>query len=126
MLKKYELMLSERGIGYSVQGSAAVTADRAALETVIENLVSNAVKYTPNDGSIRAQMNKKRLTLANSVEKKIAVGNLKQPFVRGDEARSNTEGTGLGLASAEQTALANSWKLTLSCTDKDFIAELKW
>lgn len=126
MLKKYELMLSERGIGYSVQGCAAITADRAALETVIENLVSNAVKYTPNDGMIRAQMDKKRLTLANSVEKKIAVGNLKQPFVRGDEARSNTEGTGLGLAIAEQTALANGWKLTLSCTDKDFIAELKW
>lgn len=126
MLKKYELMLSERGIGYSVQGSVQVTADRAALETVIENLVSNAVKYTPNDGMIRAQMDKKRLTLANSVEKKIAVGNLKQPFVRGDEARSNTEGTGLGLAIAEQTALANGWKLTLSCTDKDFIAELKW
>lgn len=126
MLKKYELMLSERGIGYSVQGCAAITADRAALETVIENLVSNAVKYTPNDGSIRAQLDKKRLTLANSVEKKIAVGNLKRPFVRGDEARSNTEGTGLGLAIAEQTALANGWKLTLSCTDKDFIAELKW
>lgn len=126
MLKKYELMLSERGIGYSVQGCAAITADRAALETVIENLVSNAVKYTPNDGSIRAQMNKKRLTLANSVEKKIAVWNLKQPFVRGDEARSNTEGTGLGLAIAERAALANGWKLTLSCTDKDFIAELKW
>lgn len=126
MLKKYELMLSERGIGYSVQGSAAVTADRSALETVIENLVSNAVKYTPNDGRIRAQLDKKRLTLANSVEKKIAVGNLKQPFVRGDEARSNTEGTGLGLAIAERAALANGWKLTLSCTDKDFIAELKW
>lgn len=126
ILKKYELMISERGIGYSVQGKAAVTADRAALETVIENLVSNAVKYTPQGGKIRVQLDKKRLTLANTVAKKISVKELKRPFVRGDEARSNTEGTGLGLAIAERSAEANGWKLTLSCTDRDFIAELKW
>ena len=126
ILKKYELMLSERGIGYSVKGSAALTADRAALETVIENLVSNAVKYTPHEGSIKAVLEKKRLTLTNTVDKKVATGNLKRPFVRGDEARSNTEGTGLGLAIAERAAAANGWKLTLSCNDSEFTAELKF
>ncbi|MBP0968221.1 MAG: HAMP domain-containing histidine kinase, partial [Oscillospiraceae bacterium] len=126
ILKKYELLISEHGIGYSVQGEAAITADRAALETVIENLVSNAVKYTPRGGKIRAQLDKKRLTLANTVAKKISVKELKRPFTRGDEARSNTDGTGLGLTIAERAAQANGWKLTLSCTDKDFIAELKW
>jgi two-component system sensor histidine kinase GlrK len=34
-------------------GDFKVTADRAKLRLILDNLISNAVKYTPHDGSIR-------------------------------------------------------------------------
>jgi two-component system sensor histidine kinase GlrK len=34
-------------------GDFKVTADRAKLRLILDNLISNAVKYTPPDGSIR-------------------------------------------------------------------------
>ena len=119
-------MLREKHIRAGVSGSAEIQADPAALETILENLISNAVKYTPEDGKIEIEMDKKRLTVTNSVAQKISVKKLKEPFVRGDAARSNVKGNGLGLAIADRTADANGFKLKLSCTEHAFKAELKF
>lgn len=126
MLAKYALMLQEKQITYSVSGNAEIKADKTAVETIIENLISNAVKYTPKDGSIKITINKKQITVTNSVEKKINTAKLTRPFVRGDASRSNIEGNGLGLAIAERAALANRFKLLLSCTDTEFRTELRY
>ena len=126
LLTKYDLMLREKHIRAGVSGSAEIQADPAALETILENLISNAVKYTPEDGKIEIEMDKKRLTVTNSVAQKISVKKLKEPFVRGDAARSNVKGNGLGLAIADRTADANGFKLKLSCTEHAFKAELKF
>ena len=60
----------------------------------------------------------------NSVSEKIDTKELKRPFVRGDAARSNADGNGLGLSIAERAALANGFRLTISCTDTAFRAEV--
>lgn len=125
-LSKYTLLLHEKQILYSVSGNAEIKADKTAIETIAENLISNAVKYTPNDGSLKIAVDKKRLTVTNTVAEKIDTKELKRPFVRGDKARSNVSGNGLGLAIAERAAAANGLKLSLSCTDTEFRAELKY
>lgn len=125
LLQKYEPLLGEKQITHSIDGSAAVEADPAAMETILENLISNAVKYTPAQGEIRITVEKKVLRVTNSVAQKLDVKKLKEPFVRGDAARSNVKGNGLGLALAEQAAKLNGFKLNLSCTDSKFTAELK-
>lgn len=126
ILGKYTLLLHEKKIVYSVSGNAEVHADRTAMETIIENLISNAVKYTPNDGTLRIAMDKKHMTFINSVSEKMDTKELKRPFVRGDAARSNADGNGLGLAIAERAALANGFKLMISCTDAAFQAEVRF
>ncbi len=126
LIRKYEPLLAEKQISCSVEGSASVQADPEAMETILENLISNAVRYTPNGGSIRIEMNPNLLTVINTVERKLDVKNLKEPFVRGDAARSNVKGNGLGLALADQAARLNGFKLNLSCTDSKFTAELKF
>ena len=126
LIRKYEPLLAEKQINCSVEGSASVQADPEAMETILENLISNAVRYTPNYGSIRIEMNPNLLTVANTVEQRIDVKNLKEPFVRGDAARSNVKGNGLGLALADQAARLNGFKLNLNCTDSKFTAELKF
>ena len=125
ILSKYSLLLKEKNIIYSVSGNAEVNVDKISIETIIENLISNAVKYTPNEGTIRIVTDKKQFAVINSVSEKIDTNELTQPFVRGDKARTNVEGNGLGLAIVERTALVNNFKLLLSCTDKEFNATIK-
>ena len=124
ILSKYTLLLHEKEIVYSVSGNAEVHAEKAAMETIIENLISNAVKYTPNDGTLKITIDKKHMTVINAVSEKIETKELKRPFVRGDAARSNADGNGLGLAIAERAALANGFNLAISCTDTEFKTDL--
>lgn len=126
ILSKYTLLLHEKKILYRVSGNIELHADKTAMETIIENLISNAVKYTPNEGMIKIAIDKKHLTIINSVSKKINTKELKRPFVRGDAARSNADGNGLGLAIAERSALANGFKLLISCSDTEFKAEISF
>lgn len=125
IMRKYRLLLDEKNIAYSISGNAELNADRASLETILENLVSNAVKYTPDNGEITVTLDKKCLMIANTVAQKINTKDLKRPFVRGDEARSNVKGNGLGLSIAERAAHLNGFTLSLSCTDEIFKAELR-
>lgn len=125
-MKKYAIMLEEKNITFSIKGSAEVKCSRASLETIVENLVSNAVKYTSENGRINAELSRNRLVITNTVASKVDVKKLKQPFVRGDASRSNTQGSGLGLSLADRAAQLNGMKLTLACSDSEFRAELKF
>ena len=125
-LKKYEPMLEQKKITYRVEGSATIKADRTTFESIVENLISNAVKYTPEHGVIKAEIDARRLAVTNTVKQKVDVGNLTTPFVRGEEARSNLGGSGLGLSIAERAAAMNGFTLKLSSTDEEFRAELRF
>ncbi|MBR3629039.1 MAG: hypothetical protein IKN55_01005 [Oscillospiraceae bacterium] len=124
--RKYAPLLEEKHITWSVQGDTVITTDWSGLEIIVENLVSNAVKYTPEGGTIEAALSPKRIMLENTVTEQVSTKELKTPFVRGDAARSNSQGTGLGLTLAEHAAQANAGKLTLSCTETKFRAEVKF
>ncbi|MDO4863576.1 MAG: HAMP domain-containing sensor histidine kinase [Ruminococcus sp.] len=125
-MKKYEVLLEEKNITFTLKGSAEVKANRASLVTIIENLVSNAVKYTSENGTIRADLDRKRLVLTNTVASKVDVKELKQPFVRGDASRSNVQGSGLGLSLAERAAQLSGMAVKLSCSDSEFRSELRF
>ena len=125
-ISKYKPMFEEKNIRITTEGSAEVKADRTSFEKIVENLVSNAVKYTPENGTVKITADKKQLIVSNTVKEKIDTKDLKTPFVRGDKSRSNTDGCGLGLSIAERAAAVNGFKLNVSCTDKEFCAELKF
>jgi signal transduction histidine kinase len=125
-VKKYEPLLKEKIVSFTLEGSSVIKADRTSFEKIIENLVSNAVKYTPEGGSIKVKADRKRLIITNTVDKKLDVSELMKPFVRGEEARSNLGGSGLGLSIAERAAVLNGFRLDISCTDSEFTAGLKY
>ncbi len=124
-IKKYSPMLDERNITYSVNGSCEFNAEISSFEALMENLVSNAVKYTKENGEIKAIFDKKAIIITNTVVGKIDTTDLKQPFVRGDKSRSNAKGSGLGLSIADKAAISNGMTLKISCSDKEFKAEVK-
>ncbi|MDE6834066.1 MAG: HAMP domain-containing histidine kinase [Ruminococcus sp.] len=125
-VEKYSLLLDEKNISVHIGGTAEISADTVTLKTIIENLISNAVNYTTENGKISISISDKNLIIKNTVGKKIDVTGLKKPFAKGDKSRSNNSGIGLGLAIAENASMINGFRLDISCSDAEFIAELKF
>ena len=96
------------------------SADPEKLEQILLNMLSNAIKFTPRDGSIHLTCESTETTVAIRVadtgrgiplEKQARIF---EPFVRIDEGFSRqTEGTGLGLAISRNLARAMSGELTV-------------
>jgi len=81
-----------------------VNADHKFMRVIIENLVSNAVKYTPSDGKITVRFKKQDPNILISVEDTgfgIPSSQKEKVFTklfRADNVRAkDTDGTGLGL-----------------------------
>lgn len=125
-VEKYSVMLDERNITVNTDGRAEINTNVHLLETITENLVSNAVKYTSVNGSINIRISNESLSISNTIKHKVDIEKLKKPFAKGDIARSNQSGSGLGLAIAETASISNGYRLVLSCTDSEFTAEVKF
>jgi two-component system NtrC family sensor kinase len=93
---KLELSLSEEE--HFVQG------DRKRLQQAFNNLVSNAIKYTPEHGKITIRMKNKDGQIISQIEDTgVGISPSDQPYVfdkffRSDEVRDNFQGSGLGLS----------------------------
>ena len=105
------LLLSEgaakRGVAIEVTGEAQAQAqmDPMLLERAVVNLLDNAVKYTPEGGTVTVSIEKREGRVAISVSDSGCgieaehIPRLFERFYRVDSARSRTlGGTGLGLA----------------------------
>lgn len=82
------------------EGEIVAQADRAQMQTVISNVIGNAVKHSPEGSMVDIRIADKILTVENSGVH-IAEDELLQvwePFYRTDKSRSrDTGGSGLGL-----------------------------
>lgn len=98
-----------KGIALSTEplpdGGACVLADEQGLRTALDNLVDNAVKYTPANGAVKIRARAERDMIAIDVQDNgIGISPVHQAriferFYRVDDARSRDEGgTGLGLS----------------------------
>ncbi|HPE15903.1 MAG TPA: ATP-binding protein [Oscillospiraceae bacterium] len=101
-----------------------VTADRARIEQVMMNIVANAIKYTPDGGTIEITAGEK----PDGVWMEVADNGIGIPpkdrariferFYRVDKARSRESGgTGLGLSIAQEIVRQHGG--TISLVDKD-------
>ena len=100
-----------------------VTGDRTAIQQMISILLDNALKYSPDGGSIsltaRRSGKKVEIAVSNTVDgtQCTDVGRLFDRFYRADESHSNTvSGTGIGLSIAKATAEAHGGKISAKQT----------
>jgi NtrC-family two-component system sensor histidine kinase KinB len=78
-----------------------VNADRRALRSILDNLLSNAIRYTPTGGTIvlRAEESKDRVQFfVRDSGRGIEAARLPLVFGRFDTSSDTGDGTGLGLA----------------------------
>lgn len=93
-------------IDYDCPGDGTVTADESRMAQVLENLATNAIKYTPLAGCITVTIRTDRTGTTFTMENdspplpQDALHHVWAPFYRADAARSGG-GTGLGLAIAK-------------------------
>jgi two-component system sensor histidine kinase VicK len=118
----FQLRQRQIAIGISVQSDIQeVWIDRDKIDQVLDNLVSNAIKYTPDGGRITVTAIKPdQMTLEVSVEDtgigipKKDLSRIFERFYRVDKARSrNMGGTGLGLSIAREIIKAHGGTIQL-------------
>ena len=97
--EKYTALPENKTIALTQSGDNMICADRELMETVIQNLIDNAVKYSLPETEITIEVNGNTLSVSNQTEPltKSELKQLWQPYYRKDKSRSK-KGNGLGLS----------------------------
>jgi len=122
IIKSFENEFRNRNITLSTEISEQnVEADKDKIAQVIVNIISNALKYTPDGGKIDISMEGDSNSITISI-KDTGIGIAKEDlpyiferFYRADKSRSrNTGGSGIGLAIAKSLVAAHGGTITVS------------
>ena len=119
-------------INDSIMENVKLLGNKPALERLILILLDNAIKYTPNSGTIDVNLQKVKKNIILSVKnsgvgiKKEDIPYVFERFYKGDRARtqeSNAKSFGLGLAIAK--SITEHHKGKIECSSEKGITEFK-
>jgi two-component system sensor histidine kinase TctE len=99
-------------IGFDLQ-PATVTGDRFLLRDLIDNLIDNAIRYTPPHGAVTVSVRAGLLTVEDNGPG-IPPAQREQVFNRYVRLDDTTHGSGLGLAIVRDIALVHGARLAVS------------
>ncbi len=98
----------------SIASGVQVEGDETLVRQVIENILSNALKYTPDGGAVTVKLTQHALSIEDTGigidERELKA--VFDRFYRGDASRS-TEGFGLGLALAKRVCDLHGWRISV-------------
>jgi signal transduction histidine kinase len=113
--KHFEISAQEKGVTLNCEVNAdnnkiCVLSTSVGLDRIFNNLVSNAVKYTPAGGRINIRLSEDNMETCVTIEDsgigipEDAIPQLFNEFYRAPNAKSvESKGTGLGLAIVKDT-----------------------
>ena len=125
LIEYYRLLAEDRGISLAVSGKGCATGDVLMLHRALSNLLSNALRYTPEGQSITIDVQQKELSTVIVVENPgttIAPQHLERlfdRFYRVDPARreGSPSNAGLGLSITRSIVEAHDGKIWCTSTD---------
>jgi signal transduction histidine kinase len=121
----YTPSLDAKQISLEIAGTPEISCvcDEELIRRTVENLLDNAVKYTPEGGSISVSLDRKKskifFTISNTCEPigKKELENLFEPFYRGEKSHRQAGGKGLGLYIVSYIVRSHGGDITLNRTD---------
>lgn len=125
LLEFYEAVAEEKRIRLQLKGDGEVEGDRLMFRRAVSNLLSNALRYTPEAGDITIRITSTAQTTTVAVENtgtdidaKI-LPRLFDRFYRADASRAHpdSDGSGLGLAITRAIAEAHGGSVTATSGD---------
>lgn len=127
-LEYFKLFFEQKKIALSVnlQGESEIFASKSKINKMLDNLISNAIKYNKKGGSISVSLNERTLSIKDS-GCGIDEANLKKIFER--YARFNNDQGGFGIGLSLVQAICKEYKIHIECHSKlhegsEFV--LKW
>ena len=134
IFKHYALSIEQKNIKINqIVDDVNIIIDAEKLRVVLDNLISNAVKFTPNMGEIRLQAKHDKSMLSIDIIdtgagiKEADIASVFEPFYRGEQPNNSlVNGSGLGLFIAKEavTALQGEIGLQASTTGAHFVLRL--
>lgn len=118
--------MAERHLTMHIEGKKTIQADTFWMEHLVNNLVSNAMKYAKDQSEISILLGDRSFIIKNLFDKElnVPVEQLKEAFVKGDNVRSNEDGNGLGLCIVDQIARAHGYHMDIQVKEHEFIVEI--
>jgi len=115
----YEALAEEQCVSLKLEGSGRIKGDRLMLRRALNNLISNAIRHTPENNTVTVQLgmeNNKTLIAVQNPGTTLATEHLDKifdRFYRVDPSRQrSSEGAGLGLAIAKSIVEAHEGEIT--------------
>lgn len=96
LAKSYAVQAEDRELRMDIKGEGSAITDRDMLRVIVDNLLSNAVQYTPRQQRIVIAVSDNELCVTNygvTIDREL-LPNIFEPFVTSDTGR---KGKGLGL-----------------------------
>lgn len=126
LIAKYKADFEDRGISVSVSGNCNIKAERNLISRAVENLVSNAVKYTSDGGRVEITADDKYFSISNSCAADLKGGteDFCKVFGKADASRSNRNGVGIGLAMVHNIVTLHKFRFEASAFGGKFTAKI--
>jgi signal transduction histidine kinase len=121
IVKDQQMTTDTHTISLSVKTHTKLTGDRYRIGQVIINLISNAIKYSPNATKIHVSAKKTPSTVVISIQdfgpgiSKEDQSKLFQPFFRAKKT-SSAKGTGIGLFISNQIVERHAGRIQVKST----------
>ncbi|MDD3145005.1 MAG: HAMP domain-containing sensor histidine kinase [Candidatus Gracilibacteria bacterium] len=123
IVEKYK----KENINIEVDGDFIIVGNSILLDTMIKNLVDNALKYTIGDEKIFIKISKNSFEIKNKTSldlNQVELDKLVDTFYQADNSRSG-KGYGLGLSIVKKIAILHNLNIIIKNIDGHFIVVIK-
>lgn len=126
LIQNYDILINEKNLMVDVAGTLTINADLKLITQAIDNLIINAIKYSPNGSVISISLKNHTFTIENETDISFdtPLNDLWKPYVKGNNSRSDRTGNGIGLYIVDNIIKLHGYKAALTLEGNRFTATI--
>lgn len=126
LIQNYNILINEKNLMVDVDGTLTINADLKLITQAIDNLIINAIKYSPNGSVISISLKNHTFTIENETDISFdtPLNDLWKPYVKGNNSRSDRNGNGIGLYIVDNIIKLHGYKAALTLEGNRFTATI--